>query len=109
MSNSLGDNDEGAHSASWQHSMAVKHMGKIRFEKDPPPQTTWNMQRMENFNSEWGGRAVRTDALPQWAEAPIAMLRMVEAHTEVDGLGFRYNEDVFYIDSDLEKEDAKAE
>lgn len=42
---------------------------------------------------------------PAWAAEAIAMLRMVEANKEVPGLGFRYNEDIFYIDGELEKND----
>lgn len=58
------------------------------------------MTRMSEFP---GGGQMLYGEPPQWAAEAIAMLRIVEANKEVPGLGFRYNDDIFYIDGELEK------
>ena len=80
--------------------MAVKHANKTRWSFDGD---IWLMNRMAEFPR--GGGQMLYEEPPQWAAEAIAMLRMVEANKEVPGLGFRYNDDIFYIDGELEKND----
>ena len=77
--------------------MMLKHANKVRWAFDGE---NWRMNRMSEFP---GGGPMLYGEPPQWAAEAIAMLRMVEANKEVPGLGFRYNDDIFYIDGELEK------
>ena len=79
--------------------MALKHANKVRWAFDGED---WLMNRMSEFPG--GGQTLYGEP-PPWAAEAIAMLRMVEANKEVPGLGFRYNDDIFYIDGALEKND----
>lgn len=79
--------------------MALKHAGKARWAFNGE---YWLVNRMSDFP---GGGQMLYGEPPAWVAEAIAMLRMVEANTEVPGLGFRYNDNIFYIDGALEKHD----
>lgn len=80
-------------------TVALKHANKVRWAFDGE---SWLMNRMSEFP---GGGSMLYGVPPPWAAEAIAMLRMVETNKEVPGLGFRYNEDIFYINGGLEKND----
>ena len=80
-------------------NMALKHTNKVRWALS---REGWLMNRMNEFP---GGGSMVYGEPPPWAAEAIAMLRMVEANKEIPGLGFRYNDGIFYIEGALEKND----
>ena len=99
----MGHHGEAHHSALWHHStptpvtVALKHTNKVRWAFDGE---NWLMNRMSEFH---GGGQMLYGEPPKWAAEAIALLRMVDANKEVEGLGFRYNDGIFYIEEALEK------
>ena len=51
----------------------------------------YNIQRISD-NTSW-----RTTNLPEYLKAPVGMLKMVDKETFIEGVGYKYDEDKFYV------------
>jgi len=87
----------------------IYEMSKLRLEIETTPPhdtTTYLMTDMESPIDSW-----RVNELEPWMVQRLSLLYLVHDRTNVQGVGYRYNDHVFYIETDLthhEQEETEA-
>jgi len=94
----------------WDHlGVSIVGMSKLRIEIEtslPFDKKTYLMADMENLLD-----TRRVAELEPWMVERLSLLYLVHDHTNVPGVGYRYNDRVFYIETDptyYEQKDTEA-